>query len=151
MKPLSMYLASSWSRRSELVRYAYELRYHLNVDVTSRWLSEDSQPSNLIPTKARLPQAAIEDLEDVRRASMYVRWADPAYFLNRQTVPRHLLSASRFVEQGYATALGKRVYIVGGLDDSGKTQPVFDELQNITHVKDFAEFVQYLTLVEAAA
>jgi hypothetical protein len=65
-------------------------------------------------------------------------------------IPKHLLSASRFVEQGYAMALGKRIYVVGGLDESGKTQPFFDELASVTHVKDFAEFVQMLTLVEAA-
>jgi hypothetical protein len=116
--------------------------------VTSRWLSEQSQPSNVVSTRAQLRQAAFEDMEDIKRAQMFVRWADPEYFLNKKTAPRHLLSASRFFEQGFATALGKRIYVIGGVDESGKTQPVFDELSNVSHVSNFAEFVRMLTLVE---
>lgn len=110
------------------------LNYY-GVEVTSRWLYEDQTTG----TRKRLRQCAIVDVTDVRASDVFVRFSDD---LSSPTVPSSLATGSRMFEMGLAWSEGIPIVVVGG------HQPVFDYLSNITHLKDEAELIRYLSSEE---
>lgn len=122
---MKIYIAASWSRRSEIRKVASELE-ELGVRVGSRWLGECHKPSSSGREKF-LRETALIDVADVRACDALVRFADD---LTEMRVPSHLATGARMFEMGLAYALGKPIYVVGG------KQNVFDRLPNLIHIKD---------------
>ena len=104
---MKVYLASRFSRASELLGYKAELERH-GVEVTSRWLlgghewagTDDEQlPVDVGERFAR------EDLEDLIAADVVVCFTE---------APRSGPSrGGRHVEFGYALAMGKELFVCG--------------------------------------
>jgi hypothetical protein len=137
---VKLYLASAFSRQSELRQYAYTLRF-AGYEVTSRWLTQEATDKQMgHDAKAN---AATNDLEDILAADTLVRFSDPEFFKEGK-VPKGLLSGSRMVETGAALMRGIRVIVVGG------AQSVFDSLPQVIHVKDFAELMRWLRMFHPA-
>lgn len=135
---MKVYLAAAWSRRAEIEEVAVRLR-KLGVEVTSNWLTEEKAQQTGAKEKF-LRDRAYLDLEDVARADAIVRFTDPEVFdFSLTPIPRALLSGARMVEFGYAKALGKTLYVVGG------KQNVFDRLDGIVHLKDVDELCHVLS------
>ncbi len=150
---MKVYLAAAWSRREEIEEVAVRLR-KLGVEVTSNWLTEEKA----MQTGARekfLRDRAYLDLNDVARADAIVRFTDDLSVFNlfafkdsqfdlTEIITRlkALTSGARHVEFGYAKALGKTLYVVGG------KQNVFDRLDGIVHLKDVDELCQVLSQEE---
>lgn len=135
---MRVYLAAAWSRRAEIEEVAVRLR-ELGVVITSNWLTEEKALQTGAKEKF-LRDRAYLDLNDVAEADAIVRFTDPE-FLDTETplVSRALISGARFVEFGYAKALGKTLYVVGG------KQNVFDRLDGIVHLKDVDELCHVLS------
>lgn len=93
---MKLYLAGSWLRRDEIRGYADDLK-KFGVEITSRWLY----------THGNMPdyQAALEDLEDIRKADMLV--------LFTQDSSAGYTTGGRHFESGYAWAKGMPMFIVG--------------------------------------
>lgn len=134
---MKVYLAAAWARRAEIEEVAVRLR-KLGVEVTSNWLAEEKAQQTGAKEKF-LRDRAYLDLNDVARADAIVRFSDPEFFDAAENAPRALVSGARFVEFGYAKALGKTLYVVGG------KQNVFDRLDGIVHLKDVDELCQVLS------
>jgi len=136
VKLLKIYLAAAWSRRDEIAEVANELRKLPNLEITSRWLKEPTVLGSKIVRGNRFRRRrAQEDVDDVLRADMLVRFSDD---LSGATVPAKLATGSRMFEQGLAYAKGKRIVIVGG------PQPIFDYLPEMTHLRHLDELKNYL-------
>lgn len=131
-----VYLAASWSRLEEMRGVAEELAL-TGVEVRCRWLKE--KPLPLHGREKFHRENAINDLHDIRDCDYLVRFADD---LSGGFVPSHLATGARMFEMGYAHALGRTCYVVGG------TQMIFDRLANIRHVKDVEELKRELNPVE---
>lgn len=137
---MRVYLAGAWSRRVEIKKVAVRLR-KLGVEVTSNWLTEETAQQTGAREKF-LRDRAYLDLNDVARADAIVRFTDPECFEKGKVVPKALLSGARHTEFGYAKALGKTLYVVGG------KQNVFDRLDGVVHLKDVDELCRVLSQEE---
>jgi len=136
VKTIKIYLAAAWSRRDEIAAVADQLRELPGIEITSRWLKEPTVLGSKIVRGNRFRRRrAQEDVADVRRADMLVRFSDD---LSGTTVPAKLATGSRMFEQGLAYALGKRIVVVGG------QQPIFDYLPEMTHLRHVDELKNYL-------
>lgn len=114
----SVYLSSRFERRSELNGYRSELEA-AGVEVTSRWLTD--------PTPELTDDAwqvlARKDVEDIRRAEGLVLFAEP----DRPG------AGGRHVEFGIALGLGKRLLVVGAVEN------LFHRLQSVDVVGTWEE------------
>ena len=96
VKSLKLYLAASWTRRSELKIYCRTLEDR-GYEVTSRWLWENTTQ------RGEGAGNALKDEEDVKRCDVLVAFTDE--------VP--LGRGGRHVEFGMARALDKELVVVG--------------------------------------
>ena len=95
----SVYIASRYGRRQEMLVYAKRLR-EVGVEVTSRWVEglHDGLPDAV---------CAYDDLRDIDKAEALVSFTEtPGDIPGRSRGGRH-------VEFGYALAKGKELHIVG--------------------------------------
>ncbi len=135
---MKVYLAAAWSRRAEIEEVAVRIR-SLGVEVTSQWLTEEKAQQTGAMEKF-LRDRAYLDLNDVARADALVRFTDSeALDKTGDSFSVNLLSGARMVEFGYAKALGKTLYVVGG------KQNVFDRLGDVIHLKDVDELCHVLS------
>jgi hypothetical protein len=106
---MKLYLAARYERREEIAKIRVE-----GHEIVSRWLtgSHDSMDS---------ADAAAEDLADVASADALVLFADPPGIFSR---------GGRHVEFGYALALGKEIWVVGGPEN------VFQHLPQVRRLPD---------------
>jgi len=144
LKTLKIYLAGAWSRRDELAQVAEELKaMNIGLEITSRWLRE---PTMFDAKKYRgesfRRRRAQEDVADVRRADMLVRFTDD---LSGSMVPAKLATGARMFEMGMAYERGKRIVVVAGY------QPIFDYLPGIIHLRHLGELKSYLAGVQRTA
>lgn len=104
---MKVYLASRFSRASELLGYKVDLERH-GIHVTSRWLlgghewvgTDDSE----LPVEVG-GRFALDDIEDLIAADVVVCFTE---------APRTSSSrGGRHVEFGYALAMGKELIVVG--------------------------------------
>jgi hypothetical protein len=133
---LSIYTAAAFSRRAEIGQYVQELT-RLGYECTSTWVTRAD--GDLVLTPAGRESIAMEDIRDIDRAQAIVKFNDSAYHSNKKNAPRHLLSAARAFEFGWAASRGKRLFAVGGFE-----QGIFDSLPNVTHLTDFAALCDHL-------
>lgn len=136
-KSLRIYIAGAWSRRDELEKIAADLEVTVpGIEITSRWLHEPTVFGNKVARNdAFRRRRAIEDLHDVRKATVLVRFTDD---LSSSFVPSKLATGSRMFEMGVAYERGNRVVVVGG------HQPIFDYLPKIVHARHLDELRTYL-------
>ncbi len=92
---MTCYIASPYQLRSEAnaARLALE---SAGIGCTARWIWEDDALDHA---------SAQKDLDDIRRADMLIALNPPAW--------RNAGTGGRWIEFGYAWALGKAVYVVG--------------------------------------
>ena len=89
-----IYLSAAFSRRDEMAGIAYKMKF-MGHTVTSRWITED---------QSSLQNAALMDMQDVKKADTVVVFADSCYFTKNKVVSRKLLSCARMSELGAAIA-----------------------------------------------
>lgn len=154
---MKVYLASAWSRRSEMQGIAQNLKL-MGHEITSRWLVNEKD-SSTFPADGKASQIdndaceakhtvnALNDVEDVLTADAIVRFSDAPEMV-WPLVPARLLSGARNFEFGlmYAANLfnsifekhpewgiyGKQrlMFVVDG------KQNIFDRLPEVMHVRD---------------
>lgn len=130
---MKFFLSARYSRRDELRRVRTELikRGHT---VVSRWLDtewehKDDQGSSAAPPAYRAKHA-LEDFEDVRACDCLVAFTDPPGAGGRR--------GGRHVEFGLAAAWGKKLIVVGPLEN------IFHHLPG---VKCFPEYDWFIEVV----
>lgn len=101
MKTTSIYLAAKYAKRNEGLRDLGEALQGLGFEVTANWLWDGEEGKTI-------QQAAVMDVEDVRRADTLVFFGEPQASENR--------GGGRWFEFGMAHALGKRCIAVLNLD-----------------------------------
>ena len=120
---MRIYLAAQFGRRDELTGYAAELR-GVGHEVTSRWLAmhddpqlakEVEQANNTIAPSAAV--FAIADYTDVRRSEALIAFTEPLG--GRRFAGR----GGRHVEVGWAQEWGKRLLVIGGVENPAHTLP----------------------------
>lgn len=131
---LSVYLAAAFSRQAEINQIREDLVAN-GVVVTSRWLTEQKDRPTESNKAAYLALRAQEDLDDIDKADVLVRFSDD---LSRPTVSSHLATGSRMGEMLWAMAKDKPVVVVGG------HQCIFDYLPKVFHVKNVQELMLIL-------
>ena len=127
----SVYLAARFSKQEQLREYR-DLFVKKGILVTSTWLDQDvvtnlGGPGEKHELNTRF---AIQDLVDVRLADGLVFFSEPE--LARR--------GGRHVEYGYALALGKPIYVVGGKEN------IFHYTPGIRHFGSVDEVLQDITL-----
>jgi len=103
---MRVYLASSYSRREEMLRYAAELRA-IGVEVVSSWIDGHHEtPLNSDREHTRMAAArwAREDLLDIDRADLLILFTQPEGQYRR---------GGCLVEYGYALGKGVGVTVIG--------------------------------------
>lgn len=125
----TVYLASRYSNKPKMLEHAATLVSY-GMEVTSRWLAESHAPSmDMVELdEATNRQIAMDDLEDVANADMMIFFCE-----DRNNQPPR---GGRHVEFGYALALSVRVVCIGDREN------IFHYLPNITHYRDFSDFVE---------
>ena len=100
---MRIYLGSDWKRREELWGYARDLEA-LGHTVTSNWLWTELKDEDY---RKRWEEQARMDCHDI--------WtSDICIFFTEQ--PGTMSRGGRHWEAGYATALTKRVYVIGPVE-----------------------------------
>lgn len=105
-KPVSVYLAGSFSRKTELAGYRAQFE-QVGLKVVSRWLDEpveDMAHIDTVPADySRI--TAIVDVDDLDDAAVLVLFSNGTGSFNK--------GGGRFVEMGYMMAQGKKCITVG--------------------------------------
>jgi nucleoside 2-deoxyribosyltransferase len=110
---VKVYLASRYSRRDEMLAYAADLRA-IGHEVTSRWILglHETPPAGTAPDSLEhWAWCAQDDLDDIGRADVLVAFTEPEGAVAGRA------RGGRHVELGYALALGKRVIVVGHVEN----------------------------------
>lgn len=124
---MKVYLASRYSRGSELLGYKADLEPH-GIEVTSRWIDgrHETPPVGIEEhSTEHLCWAAQEDIADIEDADLLVAFTEPeGAIAGRGRGGRH-------VELGYALASGKHVIVCGHREN------VFCHLPGVNFVPDW--------------
>jgi len=115
---MKIYLAALYSRMDDMRECAAKLRAK-GHEITAQWIT------GIGATKETAAEAAIMDLDDVKRADAIIFFAQSKGSFNK--------GGGRHFEFGYAYALGKRCFVVGELEQVFCNLPdvkVFDTFQN---------------------
>lgn len=94
--------------------------YAPSIEVTSRWITEHHDIGE--------QQAAIEDMEDLKKADAILFFSEPAL---------HYTRGGRHCEFGMALAWNKTVWVIGGKEN------VFHHHPAVTHFDSFVEWFFY--------
>lgn len=133
-----IYLAARYSRRAELSEYAKSLRSYGYV-VTSRWLDGNHETAgdgtSVEGTLAERRQFALEDWADVMSADVMLNFTETP-----RTGPTR---GGRHVEFGAALAEGKKVFVVGPIEN------VFHALPQVVVYPDFDTYWGHEVMREA--
>lgn len=136
---MKIYLASRYSRREELCRYADELRA-MGYEVTSRWLAGNHQIDDAgLSAEAAIEDGtrfALEDWDDLMTADVCISFTEEP----RSTSSR----GGRHVEFGAALAAGKVSIVIGPREN------VFHCMPNVIVFPDWTAFGDVLTRVMPA-
>lgn len=120
----TVYLSARFDRRDELNRYRDELE-SLGIEVTSRWLTDPTP--DLTDDAWRI--LAAKDRGDVARADVFILFAER----DRDG------GGGRHVEFGMALALGKRLIVVGEVEN------LFQRLEGVEVVSSWRHAMPLLT------
>lgn len=100
---MKVYLTARFARRDEMSTYVEDLK-RLGHQVTSRWLGVEFDPLTPL-SNPRWSELAQQDVDDIRKADALICFTETSGG-----------GAARHVELGIGLGLGKRVYIVGGVE-----------------------------------
>lgn len=107
----AVYLAARFGRRAEMTKKRFDLRV-MGIEVTSRWLEEPDEHHDMDFTTGEATVLKDADFADIDRADTLILFTEAPPF------PTTLASrGGRFVEFGYALARGKRVVVVGPVEN----------------------------------
>ena len=120
-----VYFAARLRRREELLGYR-EQATAAGLEVTSRWLTAET-PAEL--NEEVWQGLAALDREDILRAESLVLFSEP----------EHDGGSGRHVEFGMALALGKRVIVVGEIEN------LFQRLPEVAVVSNWHDALELLT------
>ena len=123
---MKIYLAASYVRRLEMLGYKQLLEEDGYV-VTSEWVTGIHEQTPWTETTY-----AQHDLQCIREADIFMG------FTEQENVDSKYKRGGRHVEFGYAVAYGKRLVIVGPLENA------FYYLLNVIQFSDFAKARTYL-------
>jgi len=124
-----VYLASTYSRHLEMQEIRRFLS-HFGIEVTSRWINGDhTLETDELLGSAIAHRFAEEDLQDLQDADTIISFTGTG---NRGRGGRH-------VEFGYALAIGKRLLIVGSLENVFHCLPVVEWFETIEQFKSWME------------
>lgn len=134
----SLYIAAKYARRFDLRPLAQAVE-RLGIDVTAQWIMNGEEGMSI-------REAAVMDVEDVRRADTLVFIGEPQASENR--------GGGRWFEFGMAHALGKRCIAVLDMDPSKGGhdhlptghESVFTALPDVEVVTDLEELLELLSL-----
>ena len=133
----SVYLSAAFHRKEEMKEISLKIAA-LGVHITSRWLEEDPAPIGKRSRDHFKVETAQKDADDVHAADTVIRFSDD---LSTPTVPSLWCTCSRMEETGMAYAWGKKIIIVGGV------QNIFDNLPERVHVKNVDALFTYIKKV----
>ena len=140
-KRLSVYLASRYSRRDELLGYAKDLEM-LGCDVTSRWVygehdvKEDDLDEGDPKDNALRARFAQEDINDLMAARLVICFTER---------PRHgSTRGGRHVEFGIALATKKMCWVVGHREN------IFYCMPSIVFMPDWQTCITHLSVATKA-
>lgn len=126
---MKVYLASRYSRRTELCAYATELTEGGHI-ITSRWLNGDHQIDDeglsVQAAQNERERFAKEDWEDLLSADICISFTESPRSSNSR--------GGRHVEFGAALALGKRSIVIGPREN------VFHCLPTVEIYSDWTDF-----------
>jgi len=123
---MKIYLAASYVRRLEILGYK-QLLEEDGIIITSEWVTGIHEQTPWTETTY-----AQHDLECIREADIFMGFTEP------ENVDSKYKRGGRHVEFGYAIAYGKRLVIVGPLENA------FYYLLNVIQFSDFAKARTYL-------
>jgi len=123
---MKIYLAASYVRRLEMLGYKQLLEEDGYI-VTSEWVTGIHEQTPWTETTY-----AQHDLQCIREADIFMGFTEP------ENVNSKYKRGGRHVEFGYAVAYGKRLVIVGPLENA------FYHLLNVIQFSDFAKARTYL-------
>ncbi len=124
---LKVYLAARYDRRDELRKYR-EVLQSLGIQVTSRWLDENTSTNSQMgdETEAFYVETAAIDITDIERADAFILFSEnPLEGFKR---------GGRHFESGYAFKAKKVIYVIGEWKEN-----VFHYLPGMVHFATFEE------------
>jgi hypothetical protein len=125
-------LGAAYHRKAEVRELAAKIS-RIGHTVLCRWIDE---PDRQAPNRKALIEWANLDLDDIRQCHYFIRLTDD---LSDPLVPSALATGGRFVEMGYALALGKTVVVLGGV------QSIYDNLENVRRVRNETVLLRMLS------
>lgn len=144
---MKIYLSARFDRKQEMQEIRKKIEDYFNhggrhshyVEVNSRWLDEDTYPTNHDEQQRFLRDRAFMDKIDVFNCDVLVRFSDN---LENCVIPAAWGTGARMEETGMAEAWGKTIVIVGG------KQSVFDNIPSRTHLEDVKALYNWLGMCE---
>ena len=124
----NVYIAGKWSRREELLAFAFDL-HDVGCNITSSWLWADKEEG-----EEYYKEYAVRDIEDISKSEVFILFT----FAETELTVRN----SRLVELGFALAWLKEVIIIGPREN------IFCHLNIVRHCADTDEFWREIDLVE---
>lgn len=115
---MKIYTAARYARREEILEYAKVLSQFGHI-VTARWVNGDEVGKSL-------EDIAVMDLDDVRAADMVLVFTDPKG--SAQT------GGGRHTELGLGYALGKKIWLIGELEQVFHSLPGVQRFDNLDQV-----------------
>jgi len=126
---MKFYIAGSWRRKNEIKKIEKRLE-SVGDESTTHWLREQDGPHNTEdPSPERWAEfraAAEDDLRGIRECDVFILVA------NDPNVPS--IGGGRFVEMGYAIALGKQIIVLGDHETVFSYLPEINTTQTINGV-----------------
>ena len=137
MKTADIYLAARYARRNEGLRDLAVALQGLGYGITANWLWDGEEGKTIV-------DAAVMDVEDVRRADTLVFFGEPQASENR--------GGGRWFEFGMAHALGKRCIAFLDMDPTRGShdrlpighESVFTALPDVEVVASIEELIEVL-------
>lgn len=123
---MTIYLASRYQDHPLMREWRNELEKRGFV-VRSRWIEGNHEITD-VDNDSERRRFALEDMEDLRRASLVIVRSDPSFFRSGR--------GGRHVELGMALAWGKPIILVG------ERENVFHWLHDITVVPTFEDAIR---------
>ena len=141
---MKVYIAGMFSTIKERRRDAGLLR-SAGIETVSRWLDE------IVPhavTMKDLPNAyhretSMADIEDIKKADAFIMCV-PTETELADTPARSLARGGRQWEMGYAYALNKPIFVIGGHEN------IFHYLDGVSHFQSIEELINAVSRPEKA-
>lgn len=118
---MKVYMAARYSRKDEIAKYARLFRSQ-GIEVSSTWFDEPHTPTVQLSdvSEVLLREYATRDLAEIDIANAFIFFSESDQTWNRR--------GGRHVEFGYALASGKRILVIGPIEN------IFHHVRGVEHV-----------------